>query len=453
MRAAVSTLNPTILKWASSERAGVAVRGGAWSFVGYGGVQLLRATATLVLARHFLGPESFGLVGLVAVFLTGLGMFSELGLVANIVQHSRGDESRFLNTAFSIQAGRGLAIWIVAVLAAYPLALFYQQPQLMPLLVVGGLSEVIRGLTSTTAWTLIRHVRLRNITLLAIASEVVALAVAILWAVVSPSAWALVIRTVAGAAVYAVGSHLLTQGRSTFGWEPAAAKEILHFGGWISLATAAHFLASQGERLILGKFVTAAELGCFSLALMISSVPAGGISQFVNQTFLPMISSTARTSLTETVRDFLVARRIFFALALATGIAFVACGKPLVALLLSPKYAMTGWMLQLLGLRVALDMFAAPASALVLAYGQSKYSAGANATRVILMLAGIWVAFLQFGIRGAVVSLVISQALSYFPLIVGVARLLPGVAGTELRFYAILLVSLAAIFAAFWSGI
>ena len=71
-------------------------------------------------------------------FWQGLKMFSELGIVGNIVQHRHGDDPQFLNTAFSVQAGRGMAIWLGAILAAYPLALFYKQPELLPLLVVAG---------------------------------------------------------------------------------------------------------------------------------------------------------------------------------------------------------------------------------------------------------------------------------------------------------------------------
>src|SRR3954471_16764069 len=59
-----------------STRARLVIRGGAWSVVGYAGTQLLRTAATLVLARYLLGPEPFGVVGLVAVFLAGLAMFS-----------------------------------------------------------------------------------------------------------------------------------------------------------------------------------------------------------------------------------------------------------------------------------------------------------------------------------------------------------------------------------------
>ena len=178
-------------------------------------------------------------------------------------------------------------------------------------------------------------------------------------------------------------------------------------------------MGSQGERLILGKLLTPAELGCFSVALMISSVPAAGISQLANQIFLPMISAAVRTSRADVVRDFVRMRMLFFGFALLSGIGFLTLAKPVIMLLLNSKYAMAGWMLQVLGLRVALDIFAAPASSVIFAYGQSKYSAGANATRVFFMIAGVWLAFALFGLREAVISLLIAQALSYFPLILG----------------------------------
>jgi O-antigen/teichoic acid export membrane protein len=425
--------------WVNSGRTAVAIRGGAWSLAGYVATQLLRTVATLVLARRFLGPETFGLVGLVAVFVAGLSMFSELGILANVVQHPRGDDPPFLNTAFSIQAGRGLCIWVASLLGAYPLALFYKQPQLFPLLAIAGLSELVRGLTSTAAWTLTRHVKLRNITLLAISAELIASGLAILWAVVSPSAWVLVARTIVSASVYALGSHFIAKPRVHFGWDRSAARDILHFGGWISISTAAYFLGGQGERLILGKFVTPAELGCFSLALMICTLPSAGISQMVNQIFLPMISKTVRTSHSDTVQDFLRARRMFFAVAVVAGLGFLVCSKPLVGLVLNSKYAMTGWMLQLLGLRVAFDVFSAPASNLILACGRTKYSAAGNITRLMFMISGVWIAFALFGLRQAVTALVVAQAVSYFPLIVGIKKLLPEAARSELRWYGALL--------------
>jgi O-antigen/teichoic acid export membrane protein len=425
--------------WSRGRRAGAAIRAGGWSIAGYSVTQGLRTLATLVLARHFLGPEPFGLVGLVAVFVAGLSMFSELGLLANVVQHSRGDNPQFLNTAFSIQAGRGLCIWLAALLIAYPASLFYKQPILFPLLAVAGLSEMVRGLTSTAAFTLNRRLQLREITILLITSEVFGSGIAILWAVFSPSAWALVARTITSAAVYAIGSHFIATPSVRFGWDRPAAKDILHFGGWISISTAAYFLGGQGERLILGKFITPGELGCFSLALMICTLPGAAVTQLIGQIFLPMISEKVRTTRSGTADEFLKARKICFVVAVIAGVGFLTLGKPAVGLLLNSKYAMTGWMLQLLGIRVAFDIFSSPASNLILAYGRTKYSAAGNTTRLIVMASGVWIAFQMFGLKQAIVTLVLAQALSYFPLLAGIRRLLPELARSELRWYAGLL--------------
>jgi hypothetical protein len=103
--------------------------------------------------------------------------------------------------------------------------------------------------------------------------------------------------------------------------------------------------------------------------------------------------------------------------------------------------------------RVALDVFAAPASTVILAYGQSKYSASASTVRLILMVTGIWVSVVYFGIHQAVLALIIAQVLSYIPMIVGLGRLLPGVARAEIRWYALFLAILAGAALVHWPGV
>src|SRR2546426_294757 len=99
---------PGIGRTAASVRLLAALRGSAWTLVGYGGSQVLRLAAMLVLARYLLDPKAFGLAALINVFLTGLHMLSDLGLGTGVIQHRRGDEQAFINTAFLIQAGRGV---------------------------------------------------------------------------------------------------------------------------------------------------------------------------------------------------------------------------------------------------------------------------------------------------------------------------------------------------------
>src|ERR1700722_15249914 len=83
-----------------------AVSGSTWTLVGYGATQIARLATTVLLARLVLGPKEFGLVALVNVFISGLEMLSDLGVGMDVIQHPRGDDIDFINTAFLLQAGR-----------------------------------------------------------------------------------------------------------------------------------------------------------------------------------------------------------------------------------------------------------------------------------------------------------------------------------------------------------
>jgi O-antigen/teichoic acid export membrane protein len=153
------------------------------------------------------------------------------------------------------------------------------------------------------------------------------------------------------------------------------------------------------------------------------------------------------------MHDYRNARRRFFALGLVAALGFLALGKPFVGVVLTSKYGMAGWMLQVLGLRVALDLFAAPVSSLILAYGKSRYSAAANTTRLVIMGGGILAAFHWFGLPEAMVVLIAAQAISYLPLISGLKKLLPEVARAEIRWYAVFVALLGLAAALPWPGI
>src|SRR3989442_984776 len=99
-----------------------AMRGMVWAFSSYGVNQFLRLASNLVLSR-LLAPKAFGLMALVAVFLSGLQMFSDVGIRPSIIQNRRGDEPDFLNTAWTIQVIRGTALWLLSCLIAWPAAM------------------------------------------------------------------------------------------------------------------------------------------------------------------------------------------------------------------------------------------------------------------------------------------------------------------------------------------
>jgi O-antigen/teichoic acid export membrane protein len=120
----------------------LALRGTLWTIASYGISQVMRFGSNLVLT-HLLFPELFGLMTLAYVFITGLHLFSDLGLHTSIIQNKRGDEPDFLNTAWTMQIIRGVGLWLCCLIIAAPAAHFYGEPKLLWVLPIAGLGTLI----------------------------------------------------------------------------------------------------------------------------------------------------------------------------------------------------------------------------------------------------------------------------------------------------------------------
>jgi O-antigen/teichoic acid export membrane protein len=416
-----------------------AVHGSSWTIVGYGFTQLARLITTVLLAHLLLGPKAFGLVALVNVFLSGLEMLSDLGVGLDVVQHKRGDDLSFINTAFLVQAGRGLILWTIAMALAYPFAVFYKQPAVLWLLIVGAASTGLRGFTSGSVWTMTRHVQLRKLTLLTVGGEAAGLVVSVAWAVTSPSAWALVVGKVASSLVFVVGTHLVAEYSVSTKWDSQAAKDILAFGTGIFISTATYFLTGEAERLVIGKFVNLVELGCFSLALTICATATTGILQINNQVFFPLIAQSVRENKVKAAKYFRNVRFFLLIISATLSIGFILGSRWIVALLLGPRYIMTGWILQLLGVRAALLLFMSVNTSVLFAMGTTKYQAWGNIARLVFLAVGLGIAFGRFGFKEAIWVLAVSPIVPYLLQLLGIFRHFRSVIWVELASFGALL--------------
>ena len=409
-----------------------AIRSTAWIMAGTAVSQLLRAATTVILAREFLGPTQFGLVALVTIFVSGLSMLSDLGIGTDVVRHPRGDDATFLDTAFIIQAARGAILYGVAVGLAYPFALIYHQPKLFWLIIAASVQVLIQGVTSSSIWTLTRRLRNDTLSILLVASDFGAMVVGVAWAAISPTAWALVAAALTRPLIYAVGSFVVATRPLALLWDAAAARDILSFGAGMFLSSFTFFFVSEAERLYVAKFITIAELGCFSLALTFSSLPNLALNKVISQVFYPLISETSRSDHNRAVAHYRKMRIMLLGTCLFFAILFILFGQLIVNLALGPKYHAAGWMLQLLGFRGTFQLFSGAATMMLFALGFSRYAAMGNTVRLVFLAAGLTIAFFWFGFRAAVWVLALSPVVAHIPLLLGLRRHFPSALRTEL---------------------
>ncbi|MFW6033005.1 MAG: oligosaccharide flippase family protein, partial [Phycisphaeraceae bacterium] len=230
---------------------------------------MIRLGGNVVLTR-LLVPEAFGLMSLVRGVTDGLKMLSDLGIQPAIVQSERADAS-FLNTAWTMQIIRGVGLFLLGCVLAWPVSKFYGEPVLLALVPAAAVMLLIDGFVATSLYMVQRQLRLAWLTVLETAAQTVNIGVAIALAAVFHTVWALVVGGLVGMGMRLALSHLWLPGiRNRFHWEPEAARKLYHFGKWIFGSTMLTFAAMYADRIILGKLLGMSLLGVYSIAFYLS---------------------------------------------------------------------------------------------------------------------------------------------------------------------------------------
>lgn len=396
-----------------------ASKSAVWSLGGFGAQQVVRLGSNLVLTR-LLVPEDFGLMALVQVFLTALALFSDIGIGPAVIQHHRSDRD-FLNTIWTLQVFRGLAIFLVAFLLASPYADFYEDPRLLLLIQVSAVSSVADGFRSTSFFTLNRELNVKPLILLTLGTQLVTVCVMIPWAAAYHTVWAIVAGSVAGAVFESVLSHIVLDGqRNWFRLEREALRFARSFGVWIFVATAITFTADNLDRLIFGKLSTLSELGVYSIAALLATVPSQALGSVSSSVLFPLYSRIYHSD--RDLQDvFNSARWAILVLSGWVSAGWIGGGPTIVRILYDERYWDAGWMMQALvsGLWFGVTLQYTNGAA-TLAAGRSDLTSAYSFAKLLGISALIPLGYWLYGFPGAVLGLAASDVFRYAVSLYGV---------------------------------
>lgn len=400
----------------------IAAQGAAWTIIGYGFSQGLRLVGNLVLTR-LLVPELFGLMALIQTFITGLNLFSDVGIGPSIIQNKRGEEPDFYNTAWTLQVIRGFGLWLCCLIIAWPIAKAYDNLQLVWLIPVVGFTTVISGFNSTALFVLNRRIALGKLTIFELGIQIISLTVMIIWAALSPTIWALVGGSLVSAFLKMAYSHwLIPEQHNYFTWNKQASRELLSFGRWIFVSTAMTFLANQADKLILGKLFSLEMFGVYTIAFVFANLPQQIVGRLGNKLIFPLVSQYANLS-RKILREKILKKRQFMLIGLACLLTIlVSFGDIIIRNLYDERYVQATWMLPILALGIWPFILSNSINPLLLSIGKPLYSAYGNLLKFIYMIIGLPLAFSLMGVLGAIIIVAFNDLLFYGVIIYGAWR-------------------------------
>lgn len=390
----------------------LSINAASWTLVGYGMSQVFRLLSNLILAR-LLAPEHFGLIAIVTVFMIALAMFSDVGIGPNIIQSERGEDEDFLNTAWTVQIIRGIILWFVCLALAWPMSIFYNQPELAMLIPVSGLVAIISGFNSTGIFSKSRDIDLKKQTIIELVAQAGAIVVMIIVALIHASVWALVAGSLFSTFIHMILSHRLVTMRNKFCWDHEAVQSLITFGRWVMISTMLGFFVNSGSSLILGKFLSMKDLGLFSIGVTLSKVVEQIYNQMVAKIVVPLYAKIKYLSNSEIKTRVKKIRLALMAVFLPPLWVLAIFSNQIVGLLFDARYQGTGWILHIFSISF-IPIIIAGLGSFYLALGDSAILVRLTLVKAIIYFSSIFIGWLINGSTGMIYGMAASNALLYF---------------------------------------
>jgi len=389
------------------------IRGGLARLCAQGAEFTLRLVSLMVLAR-LLGPKDFGLVGMVTALTGVLILFRDFGLSAAAIQRPIVTEEQ-LSTLFWINIFVGAALTVLTVAMAPVVAAFYREPRLAAVTAALAASFIFNAAGVQHGALLQRQMRFTTLAVISTISLVVSTSIAIGGAMIGYGYWALVAMALAAPIINTLGFWLTTA------WVPGrprrriGIRSMMHFGGTITLNSLVVYIASNFEKVLLGRFWGADALGIYGRAYQLINIPTGNLNAAAGEVAFSALSRL-QDDPSRLKSYFLKGYSLVLAMTMPMTVASALFADDMILVLLGPKWKDAAPIFRYLAPTILVFAVANPLSWLVMSLGLVR-----RALKIGLVIAPVlilaYVVGLPYGPKGVAIAYSVTMLLWVIPVI------------------------------------
>lgn len=374
-----------------------AISGLRWMSFNIIGERILSFGTTMVLAR-ILDPAHFGLYALAFVVIDSLGIFKNLGLDAAIVQRKdRVEEAA--DTALFILPLIGLSLCGLLAVAAPFVAQAMRRPELTHIVQALGLALVLMSLGNVPAALIQRRMKFEIRTIGNLTGMAVYAAVAIVLALRGFGVWSLVIAYLSRWALSVPIQWMLLGWRPRWQFDRELLHEMLHFSKYIVGAWIVGFLAMNTDKIAIGRWLGATQLGYYTLCLGLANVMTTQLGERLYQVAFPAFAE-AQGSPDLLRRGFLKLLKYLLMCALPFSLLLFLMPRDLLRIFYGERWVEAAPVLRVLALAGALQVLRSGIEPMLLGCGRSRAVFKLNSLQLVILLLGSYPAAKAMGLIG-----------------------------------------------------
>jgi len=344
-------------------------------------------------------------MGIAILTLSVFQRFSRLGVDQAIVQRSESDVDSYLDVAWTLKVGRGTFMTVIVLLLAPYVADIFNEPRATEIIQVIAVIPLIKGLQNPGVIYFQKDLKFHKKFVLEAGATSANIAVAILYAILFQSVWALVFGELVEQIMRTLISYIIHSHRPLPTIDLGRSRELLSYGKWIFGSGILGFIVSQGDDYVVGWILGAGPLGLYQMAYRLSNAPATEISQVITSVVFPAYSQVQedQDALEE---GYLKTMKLVTFISFPSAVGILITAPVFVRGFLGNEWVSMIRAMQILAVWGLIRSFGSLSGPLFRAVGRPEISTKIGAGKVVFLLLTIFPAIQHWGIEGAAVVVV-----------------------------------------------
>jgi PST family polysaccharide transporter/lipopolysaccharide exporter len=359
----------------------------------------------IVLAR-LLGPEDFGLFGLVQIAISIFEEFSKTGIERALI-HRPDLEKGFLDVGWTIEAIRGALMGAALFLISPFLTHFFHEPRILPLLQIICLNFFINGLVNTGVIFFQKELLFRKQFFFEVLASLSSLIVGVALAYRLRSVWALILSDMAWSLTRFLASYAMHSYRPKWNLDVSKVLVLLHYGKWVFATSIVILISGQFDNFMVGKMLDAEALGLYAMAYSLSVLPLQEITYTISRVAFPSFAKLQNDP--EKIKksfDRFFQMSTYITIPACVGMA--VCAPLIISVVLGAKWNGVILPLQILMAGQVLKSIASTGSPLFYGIGKPRYEFSIQLARAVGIFILIFPLIKMLQINGAAIAVIIS---------------------------------------------
>ena len=331
--------------------------------------QLASSFVAIPFLARMLTPEDFGLASLALSMVMFFTMIGDAGLGRSLVRVDANDTEAW-SSAFWGSVLLMLGLSGIFFLLSWPAAAFFEEPRLVPIMMVLALAPFLMGIAEIPAASLLQKEKFQWLAGAEFAAAMAGIVVALWVAFHGGGAWALVWQHLTQRIVKGIVVQLASKLYPRLVLNYDKLKEHFRFMFDTAAWSMTMFVNRQADTLIVGKVLGTATLGLYNIAVRIMQLPVNILGGSLHSAVYPRFVKLREDNkaLRELVLFTTMAQAVFAFPAIA---AVAAASHAFFTLLLSERWQASGEIFTLLAGAAAIQTIVAINGSLLQAIGRT----------------------------------------------------------------------------------